>query len=71
IKIKERCKFDLEMGIKLYYDKKFKEASILFKNIVDENNLDKTAALYFQRSVFYGEIGVEPDWNGVDCVNYF
>jgi len=70
IKIKERCKFDLEMGIKLYYDKNFTEASILFKNIYDENPYDKTANFYFQKTIYLIEVGASSTWNGVENIDF-
>jgi len=55
-------------GIKDYFDKKFAEAALSFRKVLDINSMDKTARMYLQKSANYMVDGVSDQWNGVEAM---
>lgn len=57
---------DFESGLKLFLDKKFPEACILFKKVITTDPNDKVAELYLNRAAYYIVHGTPADWNGAE-----
>jgi DNA-binding response OmpR family regulator/nitrogen-specific signal transduction histidine kinase len=57
---------DFEEGLRLYYNKEFPEASVIFNQIVKDNPDDKAAAYLYNKAVTYALKGVPDDWTGVE-----
>jgi two-component system sensor histidine kinase ChiS len=68
IETKIKTKTDFENALKMYYEKKFAEASVEFNNILKNNAQDKTARLYLERSAHFMVNGTSPDWEGVEVL---
>jgi DNA-binding response OmpR family regulator len=64
--LKEQTKESFEEGLRLYYDRKFSEASVQFNKVLGKNPEDKTARIYLKRSANYMVNGVPEDWTGVE-----
>jgi two-component system sensor histidine kinase ChiS len=68
IRLKEQTKKPFEDGLRLYYDRKFSEASVRFNQVLQENSKDKAARIYLERSAHYMVNGVPDDWTGVEAL---
>jgi len=68
MELKLKTKVDFEQGLVYYFDRKFAEASVCFKNVLEKNAADKTAQLYLERSAQFMVQGVPDDWEGVEAV---
>jgi two-component system sensor histidine kinase ChiS len=66
VRSKEETKGIFEQGLKLYYGKKFSEASVQFNQVLEKNPQDKAARIYLKRSANYMVKGVPGDWTGVE-----
>jgi len=67
-KKKQATKDDFEKAMQQYFRKDFKEASSLFKQILEKNNADKAARLFFNRCEEYKHKVIDSDWDGVETV---
>ena len=70
IEFKLETKVDFEQGLVYYFDRKFAEASVCFKNVLEANADDKTAKLYLERSAQFMVQSVPDDWEGVEAVDH-
>jgi two-component system sensor histidine kinase ChiS len=68
--LKQKFKDDFEKGLQLYYKKDFKEASRIFKDILDQNQVDKAARLYYNRAEENKYKVLPDDWDGVETLFY-
>jgi len=66
--LKEQTKESFEAGLRLYYDKRFSEASVQFNQVLETNPKDKAARIYLERSAHYMVQGVPEDWTGVEAL---
>jgi DNA-binding response OmpR family regulator len=66
IKLKEESKESFEEGLRLYYDRKFAEASVRFNQVFVKNPEDKAALIYLKRCAGYMVQAVPADWTGVE-----
>ena len=66
--LKEETKAEFEAGLKLYYDRKFSEASVKFSQVLQQNPEDKAARIYLERCALYMVKGVPEDWTGVETL---
>ena len=66
--LKEQTKPLFESGIKLYYGKKFSEASVYFNQVLERNPADLAARIYLKRCANYMVNGVPPDWTGIETL---
>jgi class 3 adenylate cyclase len=66
VKLKDLTKSDFEEGLRLYYDRRFSEASVKFNAVLQQNQADKAARIYLERSARYMVQGVPGDWTGVE-----
>jgi DNA-binding response OmpR family regulator len=64
--LKEQSKPAFEIGLQLYYGKKFSEASVHFNEVLEKNQEDLAARIYLKRCANYMVNGVPPDWTGVE-----
>jgi two-component system sensor histidine kinase ChiS len=69
VELKGQTKEFFEEGLRLYYDKKFSEASVQFNKVMEKNPEDKAAHIYLKRSANYMVNGVPEDWTGVEVLN--
>ncbi len=65
---KENMKPAFENGVRLYYGKKFSEASVHFNQVLENNSADLAARIYLKRCANYMVNGVPPDWTGVETL---
>jgi two-component system sensor histidine kinase ChiS len=63
--LKEQTKSEFEAGLRLYYDRKFSEASVQFNHVLRRNKEDKAARIYLERCAHYMVRAVPDDWTGV------
>ncbi|MDX1708323.1 MAG: response regulator, partial [Desulfobacterales bacterium] len=68
IELKEQTKEDFEQGLRLYYDRKFSEASVKFNQVLEKHPEDRAARIYLKRSANYMVNGVPEDWTGVEIL---
>ena len=68
IELKAQTKEIFEDGLRLYYDKRFSEASVQFNKVIEKNPDDKAARIYLKRSANYMVNGVPEGWTGVEAV---
>jgi CheY-like chemotaxis protein len=66
--LKEQTKVDFEMGLQLYYGKRFSEASVHFNHVLERNPADLAARIYLKRCADYMVNGVPSDWTGVETL---
>jgi predicted ATPase/class 3 adenylate cyclase/predicted Ser/Thr protein kinase len=64
--LKERTKADLARALEDYFEKRFPEAAVSLKRVLQVNPNDKTAHLYLRNAARYMVDGVEDDWTGVE-----
>jgi two-component system sensor histidine kinase ChiS len=68
LKIKHRGKF--ELGIHLFYSRKFAEGYKIFKEICRENNQDKTALFYMKRCRKFHKLWKWGQWDDFNSKRY-
>ena len=68
VALKDQTKTLFEEGLRLYYDRKFSEASVQFNQLLQTNPEDKAARIYLERSARYMVSGVPDDWHGIGDV---
>ncbi|MBK8394057.1 MAG: guanylate cyclase [Leptospiraceae bacterium] len=68
--LKLQTKPDFESGIDLYYNKKFKDSLKKMKSVLKKDSKDKAAELYIERCNFYSKNGVDPNWDGVEKLDF-
>ena len=68
LKIKHRGKF--ELGIHLFYSRKFAEGYKIFKEICRENNQDKTALFYMKRCRKFHKLWRWGQWDDFNSKRY-
>jgi len=66
--LKEQTKPSFENGLRLYYGKKFSEASVHFNQVLEKNSEDLAARIYLKRCATYMVNGVSPEWTGVETL---
>jgi two-component system sensor histidine kinase ChiS len=66
VELKEQTKESFEEGLRLYYDRRFSEASVQFNQVLQKNPEDKATRIYLERSAHYMVKGVPDDWTGVE-----
>ena len=64
--LKKETKGSFEEGLRLYYERKFAEASVRFNQVLAKNPEDKAALIYLKRCASYMVQGVPEDWTGVE-----
>jgi two-component system sensor histidine kinase ChiS len=69
VKLKEQTKESFEEGLRLYYDRKFSEASVMFNGVLENHPGDQAARIYLKRSAKYMVTGVPNDWTGVEVLS--
>ncbi len=57
-----------DRGLQDYFAKRFAEAALALKKVLDENPQDKAARRYLQNAAKYMVEGVLNDWNGVEQI---
>ena len=70
VELKEQTKASFEEGLRLYYERKFSEASVQFNQVLQKNPEDKAARIYLERSAHYMVNGVPDDWTGAEAVSH-
>jgi len=66
--LKEETKPSFESGLRLYYAKKFSEASVYFNQVLERNEGDLAARIYLKRCANYMVNGVPLEWTGVETI---
>lgn len=66
---KYKAKKNLELGLKYYFDKDFKEAHKEFKEAQRAYPEDKAAEFYLNRSEDYIQNGLPENWDGFEKIN--
>jgi len=66
VQLKVETKANFEEGLRLYYDRKFAEASVQFNQGLGKYPEDKAARIYLTRCANYMVHGVPEDWTGVE-----
>jgi class 3 adenylate cyclase len=67
--LKEQTKPAFESGLKLYYGKRFSEASVQFNQVLEKNSSDLAARIYLKRCANYMVNGVPTDWTGIETLS--
>ncbi|MFA8449535.1 MAG: adenylate/guanylate cyclase domain-containing protein [Bacteroidales bacterium] len=68
-KLKERTKDKLSNGIKLYHNRQFEEALIVFTELHSINKQDKVFSIYINRCKKYLEFGSPEKWDGIESLD--
>jgi class 3 adenylate cyclase len=68
--LKLQTKPDFESGIDLYYHKKFKDSIKKMKSVLKKDSKDKAAELYIERCNFYSKNGIDPNWDGIEKLDF-
>ncbi len=68
--LKMETRPDFEAGIDFYYSKKFKDSLKKMKSVLKKDSKDKAAELYIERCNFYSKNGVDPNWDGVEKLDF-
>ena len=66
VRLKIETKANFEDGLRLYYDRKFAEASVQFNQVLGKYPEDKAARIYLTRCATHMVHGVPEDWTGVE-----
>jgi two-component system sensor histidine kinase ChiS len=69
VDLKNETKANFEEGLRLYYEKKFSEASVQFNQVLQKNSEDKAARIYLERCAHYMVKGVPDDWTGAETLS--
>ena len=67
--MKEMTCARFEEGLRLFYDRKFAEATVAFQQVLAEDNLDTAARIYRDRSARFVVTPPSEDWDGVEDIN--
>lgn len=70
IEKKNQTKQDFEKALMLFLDKKFSEATLLFRHVLDKNPDDKAAKHYLKRSAYYILNEPPEDWDVVEDIEH-
>ena len=62
---KQATRKAFELGLKLYYERNFAEASVEFSQVLRKNERDQAARRYLERCAELMVKGVPEDWQGV------
>ncbi|MGI9542339.1 MAG: two-component regulator propeller domain-containing protein [Cyclobacteriaceae bacterium] len=65
---KRKTKADFEEGLKLYFQREFTQAAILFNKVLETISDDKTAKIYLKRCAENMVQGVSDNWTGVEMM---
>ena len=65
-KIKQQTCAQFEDAIHLYFKQKFALAASLFQEVLEKNEQDKAARLYWERCETLQTVELSPDWDGVE-----
>ncbi|MBK6606574.1 MAG: guanylate cyclase [Leptospiraceae bacterium] len=68
--LKMETRPDFELGIDLYYHKKFKDSIKKMKSVLRKDSKDKAAELYIERCNFYLKNGIDPNWDGIEKLDF-
>jgi len=68
VELKSLTKAEFEVGLELYKNKQFAEASVKFNQVLQENPQDKVAKLNLKRSARYMVDGVPDDWSAIETL---
>ncbi|HNG98116.1 MAG TPA: 7TM diverse intracellular signaling domain-containing protein [Leptospiraceae bacterium] len=68
--LKLQTKPDFEAGINFYYSKNFKDSIKKMKSVLKKDSKDKAAELYIERCNFYSKNGVDPNWDGIEKLDF-
>jgi signal transduction histidine kinase/ligand-binding sensor domain-containing protein/class 3 adenylate cyclase len=68
MQLKIETESDFEEGLRLYFLKKFADATVFFKKVVDINPNDRAAKLYLKHCAHYMINGVPSEWTGVESM---
>ncbi len=66
VTLKERTKAQLAAALEDYFARRFPEAAVSLKHVLQVNPNDKTAQRYLKSAAHYMVEGVEDDWTGVE-----
>ena len=53
-----------ESGIQAARSRDFEKAASIFQKVLEIDSADKAARIHYERSLYYAEHGVPPDWSG-------
>lgn len=70
MQLKIETKQIFETGIDLYIDKQFLHAKEHFEKVIAINPTDKAAELYLNRCNMNLKFGVDPDWTGIENLDF-
>lgn len=65
-KVKQQTCAKFEEAINFYFEQKFALAASLFQEVLEKNEKDKAARLYWQRCESLQTVELSPDWDGVE-----
>ena len=68
--LKLQTRPDFEAGIDLYNHKKFKDSIKKMKSVLKKDSKDKAAELYIERCNFYLKNGIDPNWDGIEKLDF-
>jgi adenylate cyclase len=68
--LKMETRPDFEAGIDFYYNKKFKDSLKKMKSVLKKDSKDKAAELYIERCNFYSKNGIDPNWDGIEKLDF-
>lgn len=68
IHLKTNSKSHFEKGLSYYYSKKFEDAAVQFKEVLNTNPNDKAAQLYRERSAQFMVDGIPENWEGIEVM---
>ncbi|MBD1882232.1 response regulator [Coleofasciculus sp. FACHB-T130] len=66
LELKSKTRSSFELGIHLYYSKKYASAEEIFKNVLEQNNQDKAASLYVKRCQRLQKQGTDERWDEIE-----
>lgn len=68
--LKCRTRSDFERALSIYRAGDFREAGVLFADVLETHEEDRAAAIYLERCRYYEKYGVPPGWEGVEVIDF-
>ena len=68
--LKKETSEDFQVGLELFYNQSFAEASVRFNEVAKKNPNDKAARLYLERSAKFMLSPVTEEWDAIDLLDY-
>jgi two-component system sensor histidine kinase ChiS len=69
VELKLTTNTDFEKGLLFYHSQEFAAAKSHFEQVLKQNPADSAAQLYLQRTSYFMEYGVPPQWEGIEAIN--